>query len=66
MSWRPSSTVSIRAAAAGKPAGVNAFSPELADGYLARGAAFISVGADATLLATGSDALATRYVGGAA
>jgi 4-hydroxy-2-oxoheptanedioate aldolase len=47
--------------AAGKPAGVNAFPKDLADRYLAAGARFILVGADVTLLATGSEALAARH-----
>jgi 4-hydroxy-2-oxoheptanedioate aldolase len=47
--------------AAGKPAGVNAFPVELAERYLGAGARFILVGADATLLATGSEALAARH-----
>lgn len=52
--------------AAGKPVGVNAFDPATADAYLAAGAAFILVGADVTVLARESDALAARYVGDAA
>jgi 4-hydroxy-2-oxoheptanedioate aldolase len=47
--------------AAGKPAGVNAFPPDLADRYLGAGARFILVGADVTLLARGSEQLAARY-----
>jgi 4-hydroxy-2-oxoheptanedioate aldolase len=47
--------------AAGKPAGVNAFQPDLADRYLSAGARFILVGADVTLLARGSEALAARH-----
>ena len=50
------------AAAAGKPAGVNAFNPETARAYLAAGAAFVLVGADVALLARGSEALATQFV----
>jgi 4-hydroxy-2-oxoheptanedioate aldolase len=50
------------AKAAGKPAGVNAFSPATADHYLASGANFILVGADVALLARGSEALAARYI----
>ncbi|MEV6967408.1 aldolase/citrate lyase family protein [Hamadaea sp. NPDC051192] len=46
---------------AGKPVGVNAFDPQVADAYLAAGASFILVGADVTLLARGSEALAARY-----
>jgi 4-hydroxy-2-oxoheptanedioate aldolase len=47
--------------AAGKAAGVNAFPPHLASRYLAAGARFILVGADVTLLARGSEALAARH-----
>jgi len=50
------------AAAAGKPAGVNAFSPPAAHAYLAAGAAFVLVGADVALLARGSEALAAAYI----
>jgi 4-hydroxy-2-oxoheptanedioate aldolase len=49
--------------AAGKPVGVNAFDPEVADSYLAAGATFVLVGADVTLLARGSEGLAARFVG---
>ena len=45
------------------PVGVNAFDPVVADGYLAAGAAFVLVGADVALLARGSEALATRFIG---
>ncbi|MGC3992833.1 MAG: aldolase/citrate lyase family protein [Propionicimonas sp.] len=48
---------------AGKPVGVNAFDPAVADAYLAAGASFILVGADVALLARGSEALAARFVG---
>ncbi|MET2011973.1 HpcH/HpaI aldolase/citrate lyase family protein [Microbacterium chocolatum] len=48
--------------AAGKPVGVNAFDPDVADGYLSAGATFVLVGADVTLLARGSEALAARFV----
>jgi len=54
------------AVAAGKPAGVNAFAPDAADRYLAAGAAFVLVGADVTLLARASEALADRFIGNAA
>ncbi|WP_072803232.1 HpcH/HpaI aldolase family protein [Rhodococcoides yunnanense] len=50
-------------AAVGKPVGVNAFVPEQADAYVAGGAEFVLVGADAALLARGSEALAQRYIG---
>ena len=46
--------------AAGKPVGVNAFDPALARSYVDAGAAFVLVGADVTLLAHGSEALAGR------
>lgn len=53
----------IRAAvAAGKPAGVNAFDPAVAERYLDAGATFVLVGADVALLARGSEALATRFI----
>lgn len=48
--------------AAGKPVGVNAFDPGAARAYLEAGAAFILVGADVSLLARGSEALAARYI----
>jgi 4-hydroxy-2-oxoheptanedioate aldolase len=48
--------------AAGTPVGVNAFDPQVADAYLAAGADFIAVGADVTLLARGSSALAERFL----
>ena len=50
------------AAAAGKPADVNAFNPDTARHYLGNGADFILVGADVALLARGSEALAQRYI----
>jgi 4-hydroxy-2-oxoheptanedioate aldolase len=48
--------------AAGKPVGVNAFDPAMADRYLAAGASFVLVGADVALLARGSEALAARFI----
>lgn len=48
--------------AAGKPVGVNAFDPVAADGYIADGAAFIAVAADVSMLARGSEALASRFI----
>lgn len=47
--------------AAGKPAGVNAFDPALAQAYADAGASFVLVGADVTLLARGSEDLAARF-----
>lgn len=47
---------------AGKPVGVNAFDPAVADRYLAAGASFVLVGADVSLLARGSEALAARFI----
>jgi 4-hydroxy-2-oxoheptanedioate aldolase len=47
--------------AAGKPVGVNAFDPAVAESYLEAGASFILVGADVAMLARGSEALATRF-----
>lgn len=52
------------AQAAGKPVGVNAFDPEVAQGYIDAGAAFVLVGADVALLARGSEALAARFASG--
>lgn len=46
----------------GKPVGVNAFDPTLAQRYLEAGADFILVGADVTLLARGSEDLRTRFI----
>ncbi|TDF94327.1 2-dehydro-3-deoxyglucarate aldolase [Arthrobacter terricola] len=50
------------AAAAGKPAGVNAFVAATAKAYLDAGASFVLVGADVSLLARGSEALAAAFV----
>lgn len=47
--------------AAGKPVGVNAFDPEVAQSYLDAGAGFLLVGADVAMLARGSEALAARW-----
>jgi 4-hydroxy-2-oxoheptanedioate aldolase len=47
---------------AGKPAGVNAFNPTTARGYLDAGARFILVGADVAMLARGSEALVTEFL----
>lgn len=46
---------------AGKPVGVNAFDPDLARAYADAGADFVAVGADVSLLARGSEALAARF-----
>ncbi|WP_345801762.1 aldolase/citrate lyase family protein [Microbacterium sp. AZCO] len=46
---------------AGKPVGVNAFDPAVADRYLEAGATFVLVGADVALLARGSETLAARF-----
>jgi 4-hydroxy-2-oxoheptanedioate aldolase len=51
------------AAAAGKPAGVNAFVPEEAERYLQAGAAFVAVGADVAIAARATEALADRFIG---
>lgn len=48
--------------AAGKPVGVNAFDPAMARRYLDAGVAFILVGADVTLLARGSEKLASDFL----
>lgn len=50
------------AVAAGKPAGVNAFAPTVADRYLDAGASFVLVGADVAMLARASEALAERFI----
>ncbi|GAA3764634.1 4-hydroxy-2-oxoheptanedioate aldolase [Microbacterium kribbense] len=47
---------------AGKPVGVNAFDPAVADAYVQAGADFIAVGADVSLLARASEALAARFI----
>ncbi|MCR2810464.1 MULTISPECIES: HpcH/HpaI aldolase/citrate lyase family protein [unclassified Microbacterium] len=47
---------------AGKPVGVNAFDPMVADRYLSAGASFVLVGADVSLLARGSEGLAARFI----
>ncbi|MBB5850330.1 HpcH/HpaI aldolase/citrate lyase family protein [Amycolatopsis umgeniensis] len=47
--------------AQGKPVGVNAFDPAQAQRYLDAGASFVLVGADVSLLAQGSEALARRH-----
>ncbi|GAA4358062.1 HpcH/HpaI aldolase family protein [Microbacterium rhizosphaerae] len=47
---------------AGKPVGVNAFDPVAADAYIAGGAAFVAVAADVSMLARGSEALASRFI----
>jgi len=49
---------------AGKPVGVNAFDPDVADAYLAAGVSFVLIGADVALLARGSEALAARFAEG--
>ena len=51
--------------ATGTPVGANAFDPALARRYLDRGAAFVAVGADVTLLARGSESLAAAFGPGA-
>ena len=48
--------------AAGKPVGVNAFDPAAARSYVDAGASFVLVGADVTLLARGSEALADTWI----
>lgn len=50
--------------ATGKPVGVNAFDPAQARAYLAQRADFILVGADVTLLARGSEKLASDFIPG--
>lgn len=46
---------------AGKPVGVNAFDPDVAQSYVDEGVDYILVGADVALLARGSEALAARW-----
>lgn len=53
------------AKAAGKPVGVNAFDPAVAQAYIDAGASFVLVGADVALLARGSEALAAKFSSGA-
>ena len=49
-------------AALGKPVGVNAFDPKVAERYRAAGASFVLVGADVSILARSSEALAASYI----
>jgi 4-hydroxy-2-oxoheptanedioate aldolase len=48
----------------GVPVGVNAFTPSTAERYLGAGVSFVLVGADVSLLARGSEALADRFIDG--
>jgi 4-hydroxy-2-oxoheptanedioate aldolase len=50
-------------AEAGKPVGVNAFDPAMAERYAAAGASWVLVGADVALLARATDGLAARFIG---
>jgi 4-hydroxy-2-oxoheptanedioate aldolase len=50
------------ARAAGKPAGVYASDPALAERYIAAGVSFVCVGADVTILARGTEDLAARFI----
>jgi 4-hydroxy-2-oxoheptanedioate aldolase len=52
------------ARAAGKPAGVYASDPALAERYTAAGVAFVCVGADVSLLARATEDLAARFIPG--
>lgn len=45
----------------GKPVGVNAFDPAMAQTYLNAGASFVLVGADVGILARGSESLTARF-----
>lgn len=47
--------------AAGKPVGVNAFDPKMAQQYMDWGASFVLVTSDVTLVARGSEALAETF-----
>lgn len=63
----PEVTAAVRRAfegvrSVGKPVGVNAFDPAVAQDYVDAGARFLLVGADVGLLARGSDALAARWI----
>ncbi|MBN9225314.1 MAG: 2-dehydro-3-deoxyglucarate aldolase [Microbacterium sp. SCN 70-27] len=63
----PDVTAAVRATfaavkGAGKPVGVNAFDPAVAQSYIEAGADFVLVGADVALLARGSEALAARWI----
>jgi 4-hydroxy-2-oxoheptanedioate aldolase len=48
----------------GVPVGVNSFTPSTAERYLGAGVSFVLVGADVSLLARGSEALADRFIDG--
>jgi 4-hydroxy-2-oxoheptanedioate aldolase len=48
----------------GVPVGVNSFTPSTAERYLGAGVTFVLVGADVSLLARGSEALADRFIDG--
>ncbi|GAA2855241.1 aldolase/citrate lyase family protein [Paenarthrobacter ilicis] len=50
------------AAAAGKPAGVNAFNESTARAYLDAGASFVLVGADVAVLARASEGFAAKFI----
>jgi len=50
--------------ATGKPVGVNAFDPGVAQDYLSSGVQFVLVGADVSVLARSSEALADRWCPG--
>lgn len=50
------------AKAAGKPVGINAFDPALANRYLDGGMDFVLVGADVSMLARGSEKLARDFI----
>lgn len=51
---------------AGKAVGLLTLNEDLARAYIGQGCTFVAVGTDATLLATGVDALASRFCGHAA
>jgi 4-hydroxy-2-oxoheptanedioate aldolase len=48
--------------ATGKPVGINAFDPAVAESYAGAGASFLLVGADVVMLARGSEALAATWL----
>jgi 4-hydroxy-2-oxoheptanedioate aldolase len=62
----PDVTAAVRRAfdavrAAGKPVGVNAFDPAVAESYVGAGASFVLVGADVAVLARASESFAARF-----
>jgi len=54
--------VIARARQAGRPVGVNAFAPALAERYIDGGIDFILVAADVSLLARSTEEIAARFI----